>query len=328
MTLDDLPDAPDPAVDPPSTFSIKAAAMVLALKNMIVQLRAFLAAVGILVSGSANKIPYRVDLGTAMTDPTAGWLRLNNATQNAATAMVLDVIGSDNIDYTSLLGTFAASTNPVLGTLRIEKQGDATKFLVFALTAVTTPAGYRQLTATCVQSSAANPFVQGDMVTLSFSRSGDKGVAGSMTQVIWVREEASNGTGGGTSGGSQTRTLNTVKVNTIAGAGLAGNIVTLPAGGYRLSAVAPAYGVGGHRAGAQYTSGGSTFQIDGSSAYSSTGNSSVSIINKVEFTIATGGGTVKINHPVTTSGVVNGLGYPASVGGLEVYTDVFIEKVS
>jgi hypothetical protein len=176
--IDDLPDAPDPAVDTPKVFSTKAAAMVLALKNMIVQIRAVIAAIGLIAGGSANKIMYRVDLGTTMADPTAGWLRLNNASQNAATAMVIDVISSDNVDYTPLISTFDDSTSPVLGQIRLEKLADASKFLVFNLTAMTLPAGYRQLTLVCVGYSSASPFAQGDMVALSFTRTGDKGQTG------------------------------------------------------------------------------------------------------------------------------------------------------
>jgi hypothetical protein len=153
-------------------------AFVVWLINLVGELNAFVASLGIFASGGANKIPYKVDLGTAMADPTAGWLRLNSAAQNAATAMVVDVIGADTIDYTTLLSTFGASTSAVLGTIRIERIGDASKFLVFNLTAVTTPAGYRQFTIVCVGYSSANPFVQGDQVVLSFDRTGDKGLKG------------------------------------------------------------------------------------------------------------------------------------------------------
>jgi hypothetical protein len=134
------------------------------------------ASMGIIAGGGANKIPYKVDLGTTMADPTAGWLRLNSATQNAATAMVVDLVGSDNVDYTSLLYTFDDSTSLTsLGQIRVEKMADASKFLVFNLTAMSTPAGYRQFTVTCTGSSSANPFAQGDSVVLSFQRTGDRG---------------------------------------------------------------------------------------------------------------------------------------------------------
>lgn len=55
-----------------------------------------------------------------------------------------------------------------------------------------------------------------------------------------VRDEKTSGTGGGSSiAGIQTRTLNTVHANTISGASLSSNQITLPAGVYRIRALAP-----------------------------------------------------------------------------------------
>lgn len=190
--IDELPDAPDPANDIPAVFNQKAAALVLAQKAMVPQINAAIASIGNLAAGNANKIPYKIDLGTAMSDPGAGWLRLNNAAQNTATAMVVDLVGSDTIDYTNLLGTFSASTSTSLGTLRVEKQGDATKFLIFALTSVTSPTGYRQFTVACVGYSSANPFAQGDLVNLLFNRTGDKGDIGSGSLVLLTTDVISS----------------------------------------------------------------------------------------------------------------------------------------
>lgn len=64
-----------------------------------------------------------------------------------------------------------------------------------------------------------------------------------------VRDEKSSGTAGGSSVvGAQTRTLNTVSANTISGASLASNQITLPAGTYRIRALAPSVNVNMSRA--------------------------------------------------------------------------------
>ncbi len=68
-------------------------------------------------------------------------------------------------------------------------------------------------------------------------------------QYFHARDEKPNGTTGGNSiTGSQKRTLNTVLRNTIAGASLAANNITLPAGTYRVHATAPAAGQVVHKA--------------------------------------------------------------------------------
>jgi len=65
----------------------------------------------------------------------------------------------------------------------------------------------------------------------------------SMDKYMYVREEQTSGTNGGTSSTTTTvtRTLNTVKVNTISGASLTSNQVTLPAGTYYIKGSCPAY---------------------------------------------------------------------------------------
>jgi hypothetical protein len=132
---------------------------------------------GAIAAGSANKMIYRFASSTTMADPAPGYLRLNAAAQSAATAIALDVLGADTVDYTSLIGTFVASTSAVRGNLRVEKLGDPTQFLLFSVSALATPAGYRQLTVACIQSSGA-AFVAEDLVLLSFTRNGDKGDTG------------------------------------------------------------------------------------------------------------------------------------------------------
>lgn len=62
---------------------------------------------------------------------------------------------------------------------------------------------------------------------------------GSSQQYMMVREEKAFGGGGTANMGYNTRILNTVVVNTIAGASLASNQITLPAGTYRITANAP-----------------------------------------------------------------------------------------
>ena len=82
--------------------------------------------------GGVITIPYVFSTSTAMADPGSGGLRLNNATQNAATALALDLIDSRGLDFTSVLASAFGTTNPVRGHIRIHKATDTTKFLTLA----------------------------------------------------------------------------------------------------------------------------------------------------------------------------------------------------
>ena len=66
--------------------------------------------------------------------------------------------------------------------------------------------------------------------------------------VMHVQDQKTAGTHGGTftSGAWRTRDLNTVLTNTITGASLASNQITLPAGTYKITTYAPAFQVNRH----------------------------------------------------------------------------------
>jgi hypothetical protein len=277
-------------------------------------------------AGGAYALSYTFDPTTADADPGVGKLRLSSATQNAATVLRLDTT-SGGSDVSSILDTFDASTGQTKGAIRLTKMGDPSKFLLFNVTARTAPTGYRNISVVNTGGSSASPFVNGDTLMLFFQRAGDQGAAGSLTQVLWVSDEKASGTHGG-DGVSATyvvRTLNTVKKNSITGAAVASNQITLPAGTYRLDVIAPAAVPSSHKVYFHNVTDGATV-AGGSSQQGGNGNT-LSIIGRSEFTIA-GAKTFEVRHWIGTNTVQTGLGSAATTGQAEVFTQVFIEKVS
>lgn len=130
------------------------------------------------VQNTGTAIGYTFDTATADADPGAGKLRLGNATQNAATVIRADNTSAAGSDVAALLTTFGNGTSTVKGRLRIQHATDATKWLIFDVTAVASPSGYKNITATCTASSAASPFANNDALAVSFSTTGDKGDTG------------------------------------------------------------------------------------------------------------------------------------------------------
>lgn len=125
-------------------------------------------------TGGGIAIPYTFSTTTTNADPGNGVLRLNNATQSSATAIYLDVLGSDATDWTTVIDTFDDSTNTVKGHVRLFKTSDSTKWIVFEITALVSHSGYRELTVTEIGSSASSPFSNTDAISLGFTRAGDQ----------------------------------------------------------------------------------------------------------------------------------------------------------
>jgi len=280
-------------------------------------------------AGGAYALTFGFDTATADSDPGAGRLRLSSATQNAATVMRLDVI-SGGVDVSTILDTFDASTGQTKGSIRLTKATDPSKFLLFNVTARAAPSGYRNMSVVCVGGSSANPFANSDTLILHFQRAGDQGASGSLTQVLCVRDEKTSGSQGGTAfaGTWGRRDLNTVVKNSIAGASLASNQITLPAGTYRFEAIVPASSVSHQAYLWDVTDGGQTRIGSGSSTNSAgTAPTSFSFIGQCEFTIASTR-VFEVRHWTSTNIANYGLGFPANSTGPEIFTQVFIEKVS
>lgn len=148
-------------------------------------------------------------------------------------------------------------------------------------------------------------------------------------EFLHVREEQTSGTaGGGSSAGANTRTLNTEKTNTITGASLSSNQITLPAGTYLLTATAPALQTNRHRL-YLYNTSDSSIEIVGPSEFNDSSSPEAQTTATVRgvFTIASSK-TFELRHDIGDARTSNGLGAAASISGVvEVYAEVLIEKL-
>lgn len=147
--------------------------------------------------------------------------------------------------------------------------------------------------------------------------------------VIQVRDEKAAGTEGGTftAGAEQTRNLTTVVTNTITGASLATNQITLPVGTFDVIARAPAYGVGRHRALLFNVTGAATL-LQGSLSSSSAGTPIMTDSwVRGRFTLAAIS-ALEIRHRCETTNAVTGFGTGLAALGTGVFTDVTITQVA
>ena len=147
---------------------------------------------------------------------------------------------------------------------------------------------------------------------------------------LLVREERAKGTDGGaaTGGATVARTLNTVVANTIPGAGLSNNQITLPAGTYRINAWAQAGNVNCHRASFHnVTDSALAIQGMGLNATGSIQGDAISTISHVLGRITLPGPrTFELRHYTELTLAGTGLGTAVGNGGPEIYASVEIIK--
>jgi hypothetical protein len=182
--IDELPEAPDPATDTPQVFSQKAAASVLAQRALPGQINAAIAELGALAAGGAYAFPYVFDSTISDADPGPGKLRLSSATQNASTALRIDVLSQSGVSLAGVFDALQAVTSAIKGAVRIVKQADPTKWLLFDLSTIGTGAGYRNIALTYRAGSGASPFANGDALMVYLDRNGDSGTVPGATELL------------------------------------------------------------------------------------------------------------------------------------------------
>lgn len=171
---------PFPAIGDPDFNALAYAWAVFMAGTNKTELDALMAAMTAVAAGGAVSLQYVFSTTTTDADPGAGYLRLNQATQNTATVIRADLAGSDGSDLTGVLALLDDSTSTNKGYLTIRHATNATKWLTFSIASVATPSGYVNVTATCVASSAASPFANGDAILFDFTPTGDKGTTGAI----------------------------------------------------------------------------------------------------------------------------------------------------
>lgn len=129
-------------------------------------------------------LQFTFDATTAMADPGAGDIRLNNAAVASTTAIAIDDLSSatGTPDVSAFILSWDDSTNTNKGILTIKKRGTPATFAVFAVTGLTDNAGWTELAVTYLAGNGT--FSAADSLYLGFSPAGNvgsTGAAGSLT---------------------------------------------------------------------------------------------------------------------------------------------------
>lgn len=193
-----------------------------------------------------------------------------------------------------------------------------------------TPIFARVKAATMMYANSIGAY-SGDMTTVNNYLTATAFYGGNVPSGDFIaRDVKTAGTNGGTftAGDWVVRDLNTVDMNTISGASINANTISLPAGTYVFRASAPAVYVATHQArlaiisAATIIYGTSEVSYFSGEGYSISGNRSVV---SGTFTLASPD-TVQVQHKCTSTKADNGLGSTASTGAEDVYTEIQIQR--
>ncbi len=156
-------------------------------------------------SADPNAWNYQFSTSTAATDPTAGKLKVDNASVASATAIYLSETDARGLALAAEIASWDDSTSAVRGKLIIRNGDDPSKFAVFAITGANTDNGsWVTLAVTYLTASSTTPFASGETLDVIFSRTGDKGDTGATGAAGSTGATGSAGAAGAGYGGTST----------------------------------------------------------------------------------------------------------------------------
>jgi len=152
--------------------------------------------------------------------------------------------------------------------------------------------------------------------------------AGGPDSLLIVDEKSANSNGGAsTSATWNQRTLNTTRWNTINGASLSSNEITLATGTYYIYASAPAYQADRHKLRLRDAGDTTTYVIGSSNFSTGTGNDATIATLQGEFTLGSSTALV-LEHYTETGDGTRGLGVECNCTEVEVFAQVYIEDTN
>ena len=282
------------------------------------------------ISNVNFRVYRRITGCTSTTDPAndpANWIdtAVTNAGYSARSGVAAQLVRGDSgklIDITSGSGTQTIAAGSTLGV------GWYVEYRVTSTSAVTIdPNGAEQIAGAATFAPESGGFVT---YRISWDGAAFQVVAmRGTTSTLVVADQKASGTAGGGSVATtitSTRTFNTVETNTIAGASLASDEVTLPAGTYDFEGRASFNNATNVKV-FLYNTADSTYTIIGDNCGTSTAGSNHLASAVGRFTI-TAAKTFKMRYYAGNAQATNGLGIALTSGQVEVYSRMRFTKVA
>lgn len=175
---------------------------------------------------SANPLQYYFSADTTNADPTAGFIRLNAATQDTATIIRVSETNARLVDALPWLDVMSGGATAPLGVVTLSDATNPARFIRFDLNTMTDVGTYWNLGVTPVESSSDNPFASGGGLVVSFI----PGVGGATPATVpptSLAAIAANTVLANATGSSAAPTAFPLSASTVLGRRATGNIVAL-----------------------------------------------------------------------------------------------------
>jgi len=147
--------------------------------------------------GTSQGLDYTFSSTTTDSDPGSGTVRLNNSTYSSANKIIIDDADANGVDVSADILTWDDSTSSIKGYVTIKDKDTQSSYARFSITSATTDnSGYSVLNVTHIDSNGT--ITNGGPIAVHFTRTGDKGDAGTAASIAVNNVTANTVSAGGT----------------------------------------------------------------------------------------------------------------------------------
>ena len=147
--------------------------------------------------GTSQGLDYTFSSTTTDSDPGSGTVRINNSTYSSANKIIIDDADANGVDVSADVLTWDDSTSSIKGYVTIKDKDTQSSYARFSITSSTTDnSGYSVLNCTHIDSNGT--ITNGGPIAVHFTRTGDKGDAGTAASIAVNTVTANTVSAGGT----------------------------------------------------------------------------------------------------------------------------------
>jgi len=147
--------------------------------------------------GTSQGLDYTFSSTTTDSDPGSGTVRINNSTYSSANKIIIDDADANGVDVSADILTWDDSTSSIKGYVTIKDKDTQSSYARFSITSSTTDnSGYSVLNCTHIDSNGT--ITNGGPIAVHFTRTGDKGDAGTAASIAVNTVTANTVSAGGT----------------------------------------------------------------------------------------------------------------------------------
>ena len=124
---------------------------------------------------SADSFDYIYSNSISISDPSSGYIRLNNSDVSSATLAAINEETAEGTDISNFINYVDSSTSAIKGLMKLSRESDPSTFVLYSISDITDNSTWFELDISYVSGDTGSVFTDNEDIVICLLRTGDKG---------------------------------------------------------------------------------------------------------------------------------------------------------